>query len=192
MKNTDPPTSNEKFTLPTPEAAKFIESMGIYFENEGVSRIGGRILGLLLIAHKPLSGEEIAEILSSEDEDMILIGNGLAKAMAVQVGDRITLVGSDVHKQNRRRTMTVVGIYDIGLPTNEKRTVYISLGEAQSLVGLPGQATEVQITLKNVGREADVVAAMAPAREVLVQVGEQVQAGQTLRVLNTPVQIEVP
>lgn len=101
--------------------------------------------------------------LSGEDQEMILIGNGLAKAMDVQVGDRITLVGSDVHKQNRRRTMTVVGIYDIGLPTTEKRTVYISLAEAQSLVGLPGQATEVQVTLKSVGKEAAVVAALTPA-----------------------------
>ncbi len=58
--------------------------------------------------------------------------------MQVNVGDRITLVGSDIHKQNRQRTMTVAGIYDIGLPTTEKKTVYISLAEAQNLYGLVG------------------------------------------------------
>ena len=42
--------------------------------------------------------------------------------MGVKVGDRITLVGSDIHKQNRQRTMTVVGIYDLGMPTIEKGT----------------------------------------------------------------------
>lgn len=87
MKNTDPPDGAEKFTLPSPEAAKFIESLGIYFENEGVSRIGGRILGLLLIAHKPLSGEEIAEVLqvsraSVSTNIRLLLNSGLVEKTA--------------------------------------------------------------------------------------------------------------
>ena len=35
--------------------------------------------------------------------------------------------------------MTVVGIYDLGMPDIEKRTVYMSLGEAQDLYGLNGR-----------------------------------------------------
>jgi ABC-type lipoprotein release transport system permease subunit len=72
------------------------------------------------------------------------------------------MVGSDIHKQNRQRTMTVIGIYDIGLKDNEKRTLYISLGEAQDLFGLRGQSTEIQITLNKMGDEASVVSALAP------------------------------
>ena len=48
----------------------------------------------------------------------------------------------------RQRTMTVVGIYDLGMADIEKRTVYISLGEAQDLYGLSGQSTEVAISLQ--------------------------------------------
>jgi ABC-type lipoprotein release transport system permease subunit len=73
------------------------------------------------------------------------------------------MVGSDVHKQNRQRTMTVIGIYDIGIPSMEKGTLYISLAEAQTLFGLPGQSTEVQITLKKVGTETKVVNALSAA-----------------------------
>ena len=47
--------------------------------------------------------------------------------MQIGVGDRFTLVGSDVHKQNRQRSVTVVGIYDIGVRDTEKKTLYISL-----------------------------------------------------------------
>lgn len=101
--------------------------------------------------------------LNANDQDSILIGRGLADVMDIQVGDRITLVGSDIHKQNRQRTMTVIGIYDIGLPTNERGTVYISLGEAQQLYGLNGQSTEIQVTLKQLGMEKSVIAAIAPA-----------------------------
>jgi putative ABC transport system permease protein len=72
------------------------------------------------------------------------------------------MVGSDIHKQNRQRTMTVIGIYDIGIPSMEKGTAYISLTEAQNLFGLRGQSTEVQITLKRVGTESALVAALTP------------------------------
>jgi ABC-type lipoprotein release transport system permease subunit len=59
--------------------------------------------------------------------------------------------------------MTVIGIYDIGMPSLEKQTVYISLTEAQALFDLRGKSTEVQINLKDVGQEARVVAALSPA-----------------------------
>ena len=56
-----------------------------------------------------------------EDKDLILIGKGLAEAMSVQVGDRIAMTGRAAHEQMRRRTMTVVGIYDLQIPDIEKR-----------------------------------------------------------------------
>lgn len=44
----------------TPGMAEFVEAMGRYFEQYGIARIGGRILGLLMIADRPLSLDEIA------------------------------------------------------------------------------------------------------------------------------------
>lgn len=72
MKNTDPPGSNghgprrrQARATPrlTPDLHRFIEHMGGYFESAGVPRIGGLILGLLILAHAPLSAEEIASTL---------------------------------------------------------------------------------------------------------------------------------
>lgn len=40
--------------------ARFIEKLGLYYENYGVPRIGGRIIGLLLTSDRPLSAEEMA------------------------------------------------------------------------------------------------------------------------------------
>jgi putative ABC transport system permease protein len=101
--------------------------------------------------------------LTSDDLDSILIGKGLAEAMDVKVGDRITLVGRSQHKQMRQRTMTVVGIFDLGMTDIEKQTVYVSLGEAQSLYGLSGQSTEVAIFLKKLGQESVVINSMKPS-----------------------------
>ncbi len=98
--------------------------------------------------------------LAGADTDSILIGKGLAEAMGVQVGDRITLVGRSQHQQMRQRTMTVVGIFDLGMPDIEKQTVYISLGEAQSLYDLNGQSTEVAVFLKHLGPEDAVIQKM--------------------------------
>ena len=101
--------------------------------------------------------------LTSNDQDVVLIGKGLADLMDAQVGDKITLVGRSTHQQMRQRTMTVGGIYDIGVPTIEKQTVYISLAEAQSLYDLPNQSTEIVITLKQLGQEPAVMAALTPS-----------------------------
>ena len=100
--------------------------------------------------------------LTSDDKDMILIGKGLADAMAVNVEDRITLVGRSTHEQTRRRTMTVAGIFDLGMPDFEKTLAYISLNESQDLFDLAGQSTEVAIVLKKLGTEPEVIAALEP------------------------------
>src|SRR5512135_2701448 len=80
MKNTDPPHSNGRRSprslkgdaangphAPgrrlTPELHRFIQHMGGYFESSGVPPIGGRILGLLMVSHEPLSAQDIAAML---------------------------------------------------------------------------------------------------------------------------------
>jgi putative ABC transport system permease protein len=118
-------------------------------------------------AGKPLSliAQNIKEgaWLTADGGDVILIGRGMADVMNVKVGDRITMVGSDIHKQNRQRTMTVIGIYGIGIASLERQTAYIPLTEAQLLFGLDGQSTEIQVNIKRLGEEEKVVSALAPA-----------------------------
>jgi len=112
-----------------------------------------------------LAAQHVAagRFLADGDADLIFIGKGLADAMGVQVDDRITLTGRSRHEQMRQRTMTVAGIYDLGMPEIEKRSVYVTLPEAQDLYGLSGQSTEVGIVLQQIGQEAAVIAAMKPA-----------------------------
>ena len=99
--------------------------------------------------------------LTSDDGDMIMIGQGLATIMNVEVGDRITMAGKSTHEQIRQRTMTIIGIYDFGVASVEKGTVFISLNEAQQLFDLEGQVTEVVISLDQIGQEAGVINAFS-------------------------------
>src|SRR5215207_1382250 len=146
-------------------AARRIQTSGLVSNREGAFSMS--IIGIDPDAEASVSliAEHIVEgrYLEAADEDSILIGQGLADALAIGVGDRVTMVGSDIHKQNRQRTMTVIGIYDIGIASMEKGTSYISLTEAQNLFNLRDQSTEVQIILKRVGLETGVIAALAPA-----------------------------
>ena len=145
-------------------ATRRIQTGGMVTNREGAFSLS--IIGIDPEAEAPVSliEQNIADgrWLTSDDQDVVLIGRGLADEMLLKVGDRITLVGSDINKQNRQRSMTVVGIYDIGVPTNEKNALYISLAEAQSLYGLGDESTEVQVNIEQLGNEPAVVDALIP------------------------------
>jgi ABC-type lipoprotein release transport system permease subunit len=143
------------------EGAFGVSIIGIDPEAEAAPIKEGKDAGkpLSLIAQNIKEGEW----LTVDGGDVILIGRGMADVMDVKVGDRITMVGSDIHKQNRQRTMTVIGIYDIGIPTMERQSAYIPLAEAQALFGLDGQSTEIQVNIKQLGEEDKVVSALTPA-----------------------------
>ena len=146
-------------------ASRRINTGGMVTSREGafaVSIVGvepEKELPVNLVAQEVSSGR----YLTSDDQDVIYIGKGLADAMEVGVGDRVTLVGQASHEQLRQRTMTVVGIYDIGMGEIEKRSIYVSLAEAQDLYDLDGSATEVIVTLEKIGQEAPVVSALEAA-----------------------------
>jgi DNA-binding transcriptional regulator GbsR (MarR family) len=52
----------ERF-IPEPEEIGFIEDLGLFYENQGLPRIAGRTIGLLILAPGPLCLEEMAETL---------------------------------------------------------------------------------------------------------------------------------
>ena len=94
MKNTNNPNGHDLAPTLGPELIAFIESMGLYFENQGIPRIGGRILGLLLITHQPLAADQIASLLrvsrgSISTNMRLLLISGLVEKVSSH-GDRTT------------------------------------------------------------------------------------------------------
>lgn len=157
-------------------AAQRINTGGMITNREGAFSIS--IVGIEPEKEQPVNliAQNVSEgrFLTAGDRDVVYIGSGLAKAMDASIGDRVTLVGRATHNQMRQRTMTVGGIYDVGMPEIEKRTVYMSLGEAQELYDLRGQVTEVAISLHNLGEEEAVMTALAP-----VTAGTEIGSWQT-------------
>jgi ABC-type lipoprotein release transport system permease subunit len=146
-------------------AFRRINTGGLATNAEGAFAVG--ITGIEPELEAPGSPipENITEgrYLSADDRDAVLIGKGLALQMNLKPGDRFTLVGQSTHNQMRQRSMTVIGIYDLGVPSLEQKTIYISLAEAQELYNLSGQATEVVINLQSIGQENAIARKLAPA-----------------------------
>jgi predicted transcriptional regulator len=94
MKGSGPTDAHRKVPKLTPALHAFIDGMGMYFESQGIPRIGGRMLGLLMIAHWPLSAEDMAEILrisrgSVSTNLRLLLPSGMVER-ALMPGSRTT------------------------------------------------------------------------------------------------------
>ena len=76
----------------TPDLQQFVESIGLYFEQYQLPRIGGRILGLLMLSDRPRSLEDMAETLlvsraSVSTNIRLIVMAGLAEQISIP-GDR--------------------------------------------------------------------------------------------------------
>ncbi len=111
-----------------------------------------------------LAAENITagRFLTPEDGDHIVIGQALADHLNVSVGDRVSLMGRRKDGSMRQRTMTVVGIFDLGLGDIEKGLVYMNLPTAQTLYNLRGQETEVAVILEEIGQEDALINTISP------------------------------
>lgn len=146
-------------------ASKRIRTSGLIKEGGEIYPV--TITGLEPSVEAPISliAENIVagRFLEDDDEDMILIGLVMAEELGVDVGDRITMAGKSKNESIRQRTMTIVGLFNLGLPDAEKGLVYINLAEAGSLFNLREQATEVAINLNTIGTEDQVIDELGPA-----------------------------
>ncbi|MCE4556303.1 ABC transporter permease [Roseateles cellulosilyticus] len=76
----------------------------------------------------------------------LLIGIDLASDLGVVVGDKLVLTAGAV----AQTTLTVAGIFDLGNRGANQRTTFVALHTAQSLMALPGGATSLEVTVRDV------------------------------------------
>lgn len=95
-----------------------------------------------------------------------LIGEQLAQDLGLGVGDRFVIrTGNGLAE-----TLKVAGLYDLGNRDLNRRNVYVTLTLAQSLLGVPGGATQVYATV------ADLFGADRTARELTRRLGIEVES----------------
>lgn len=116
------------------EAAQAIALMGVDLERYD------RIIGLRA---KVVSGQA-----RLEPGDAIL-GRDLAGDLGVRVGDRVMLQAT-TSSRSVSDAVRVSALVDLGVKDLNRRTVLVPLRAAQSLLGLPGGATGLDLTVRDV------------------------------------------
>ncbi len=146
-------------------ASKRIITGGLISNRDSSQPVGITAIDPVREATVSLAAENIAagRFLLPEDRDEIVIGQALADQLDVTVGDRVSLLGRRRDESMRQRTMTIVGIFDLGLGEAEKALVYMNLPAAQTLYNLRGQETEVAVVLDQIGQEEALMDSIAPA-----------------------------
>jgi lipoprotein-releasing system permease protein len=76
----------------------------------------------------------------------ILIGMELASDLGLSVGDKLRITTAS----GGGNTLTVTGMFDLGNKIANQRTTYVALHTAQSLLGLIGGASSIDVTVKDV------------------------------------------
>jgi lipoprotein-releasing system permease protein len=94
-----------------------------------------------------------AATLTGED---IILGTVLAQDLGATVGDKLNLVAAS----GAALTLTITGLVDFGNKGVNTRGAYVALRTAQSLLGLQGGATTIDMTIR------DIYAAETLAKEI--------------------------
>lgn len=179
------PLADPAAVLQAVRAQPQVQSASLRINTAGIVTSRGNSLPVLITALDPaieasisMQAANIAQgrFLLPADGDAIVIGEALAKRLEVGVGDKLSLVGRSKSELMRQHTMTIVGVYDLGMPDAEKGAVFIPLADGQQLYNLRGQATEAAIFLHQVGSEDQLMAQLQAQLP-----GSEVDTWQTLR-----------
>ena len=93
----------------------------------------------------------------------ILIGNELASDLGMDVGDKLRVTAAN----GAASTLTITGIFDLGNKGANQRNTFVALHTAQSLLGLAGGVSSLEVTVR------DVYAAETIAQRITAATGVQ-------------------
>ena len=93
----------------------------------------------------------------------ILVGTDLASDLGVDVGDKLRLANA----AGVATTLTISGVFDLGNKGANQRSTFVALRTAQSLLGLLGGVTSIEVTVR------DVYAAEVIAQRIQAATGVQ-------------------
>jgi ABC-type lipoprotein release transport system permease subunit len=136
---------------------------------------GVRIMGIdpLSAASAPYrQGMLSGEYLTADDRDGLLIGQPLAKKLAVQTGDKLNLSVNTSNGDVAEQVFTIRGIYSTQTNGFDSVTVLLPLGKAQTIAQTENHASTIFILLKDKSQTDAVAAAIqGPGYQILTWTG---------------------
>lgn len=101
--------------------------------------------------------------LAPSDAQAAVLGAALAANLGVVVGDEVALLGQGSDGSLAAARLTVVGLYETGMPELDRTSLAAPLPAIQEAFALPHAVTEIAILLRQDRHRAATVAAIEPA-----------------------------
>ncbi|MFD2516775.1 ABC transporter permease [Salinimicrobium flavum] len=86
--------------------------------------------------------------LEKEDENAVVIGEGLASHLHLKINDSLVLLGQGYHASSAAGKYRIKGVISMGSPELNDNIVYMPLKQAQSMYGAENRLTAISIMLK--------------------------------------------
>ncbi|MDR4989379.1 MAG: FtsX-like permease family protein [Bacteroidales bacterium] len=130
---------------------------------ENISRVA-MVTGIDPVLENKLSGlseDMVAGNYLTDNDEGILIAEGLAAILRVTIGDTLVLLGQGFHGATAAGMFPVSGIIDLKLPELNNNTIYMSLKQAQWFYMADEQLTSIIIMPENPAQTNALAAAIA-------------------------------
>jgi ABC-type lipoprotein release transport system permease subunit len=132
-------------------------------ESFALSAYGTKTKGTLILGVDPTLEDSLTHVKSkiikgeylASDDKAILIAEGLAKYLNIDIGDTLILLGQGYHGTNAAGIYPVKGIMKFPVPIQNNQTVYMPLDEAQWFFDMENRLTSLSLVVdkaKNVDR----------------------------------------
>ena len=152
------------------ESIAGIEAVVPRIESYALASVGNQTKGVLVLGIDPEQEDKLTKMkkklingayLESNDEG-VLVAEGLAKYLKLDIGDTLVLVGQGYRGANAAGLFPVKGILKFPVPEQNNQSVYLSLPKAQWFYDAGGMLTTIAISVdqvKNVARiKSEIVA----------------------------------
>jgi putative ABC transport system permease protein len=120
----------------------------------------GRSFGAEVVGVQPSTEARVSTVaknvttgrfLTDDDDGAIVLGATLARNLRVDVGDRVTLLGTDKDGSLAADALQVTGLFETGIADMDRLTAEIPLPRFQATFAMPDEAHTVVVTSENLG-----------------------------------------
>ena len=110
----------------------------------------------------------------------IAVSRSIARLLGLSLSDPVVVLVQDATGSPYYMSYPVTGIFSTGVEQTDEGLFFIGLGEAQSLLDLPGSASELRITLRRPDAAPEAarrIASLFPQENLFVETWRDIQGG---------------
>lgn len=175
-KTIDNSFTHDENVLSTINAIEGVEVVVPRLESFALASYGTKTRGALVMGMEPGAEEQLTKVdekivagkyLDPEDK-AVMIGQGLANYLKLDLGDTIVLIGQGYHGANAAGVYPVKGIMKFPVPEQNNQTVYMPLKEAQWFYAADNLVTSYSLVVDEAKHVNRIVADIANAVDTKV------------------------